>query len=313
VSGPRSRRSTPTTSPASSPAPAPAGSQPIPRQLLLLAVTSAFLVVAVYLLVVRTRWGQEIDEKTLLGGDIISSLRAAQADRFLRIVSGGTLFLAMALVAAVAYLRGRPRLALFAAGSVAAAVFTTEVLKLIILERPPLTETLLNSGDNSYPSGHTTVGMSVCIAALLVVPARLRIVTALGAGAIGAAFGVAVVAAGWHRPSDAVGAYLVCLSVGALAAILIRRYPDRDPVARREPVPGPVRIGSTELALVAMGLALAAVFGVAALSARGIPFFSAGAAFLIASASLVVVSFVCAGVLALAMSDADREPPPPRV
>ena len=257
---------------------------------------------------VRTRWGQELDERTLLGSDIISSLRAAQADRFLRIVSGGTLALAMALVAAVAFLRGRPRLALLAAGSVAAAVVCTELLKLVILERPPLTTTLLNRGDNSYPSGHTTVGMSVCIAALLVVPARLRIPTALGAGAIGAAFGVAVVAAGWHRPSDTIGAYLVCLSVGAATAILIRRFPDRDPVERgREQIPGPLSIGATELALLAMAAALAGVFGLAALSARGIPFFSAGVAFLIASASLVVASFACAGLLTAAMSAADRE------
>ncbi len=185
---------------------------------------------------------------------MISSLRSAQADRFLRIVSGGTLFLAMGLVAAVAFLRGRPRMALIAAASVAAAVLTTEVLKLIILERPPLTISGLNGGENSYPSGHTTVGMSVCIAAMLVVPPRLRIPTALAAGAIGAAFGVAVVAAGWHRPSDAVGAYFVCLAVGAAAAILIRALPDRDPVARgRERIPGPVRIGSTELALAGMG------------------------------------------------------------
>ena len=235
---------------------------------------------------------------------MISQLRASQADRFLRIVSVGTLVLAMALVAAVAFLRGRPRLALVAAASVAAAVLSTEVLKLIILERPDYVPSGLSNGGNSYPSGHTTVGMSVCLAALLVVPARLRIVTALGAGAIGAAFGVAVVAAGWHRPSDAAGAYLVCLAVAALAAIAIRRWPDRDPAER---IPGPLRIGATELALAALAAALAAVFGLAAISARGIPFFSAGTAFLIASAALVGLSFVCALLLAVAMSAADRE------
>ena len=279
---------------------------------MLLAIGAALAVVAVYLLVVRTRWGQELDERTLLGSDIISNLRSAQADRFLRIVSGGTLALATALVAAVAFVRGRPRLALIAAVSVGVAVLCSEVLKLVVLERPPLTETFLNSGDNSYPSGHTTVGMSVCIAALLVVPARLRILTSLGAGAIGAAFGVAVVAAGWHRPSDAVGAYLVSLSVGAAAAIVIRRFPDRAPTTRRERVPGPISIGTTELALLGLAAALAGVFGLAALSARGIPIFSAGAAFLIASAALVVVSFACAGLLAGAMSAADRDEPPAR-
>ncbi len=276
----------------------------------MLAIGAALAVLVVYVLVVRTRWGQELDERTLLGGEVISQLRAAQADRFLRIVSVGTLALAMALVAAVAFLRGRPRLALVAAASVAAAVLSTEVLKLIILERPDIVPSGLNAGGNSYPSGHTTVGMSVCLAALLVVPARLRIVTALGAGAIGAAFGVAVVAAGWHRPSDAAGAYLVCLAIAALAAIAVRHWPDRDPAARgSERIPGPLRIGATELALLAMAAALAAVFGLAAISARGIPFFSAGTAFLIASAALIVLSFLCALLLAAAMNDADRASP----
>lgn len=261
----------------------------------------------IYVLVIRTRWGQELDERTLLGGEVISDLRAAQADRFLRIVSVGTLTLAMALVAAVAFLRGRPHLALVAAASVVAAVFSTEVLKLIVLERPDIVPSGVSTAGNSYPSGHTTVGMSVCLAALLVVPARLRIVTALGAGAIGAAFGVAVVAAGWHRPSDAAGAYFVCLAVAALAAVAARRWPDRDRAARaNERVPGPLRIGATELALLALAAALAAVFGLAAISARGIPFFSAGTAFLIASAALVVLSFLSALLLAVAMNDADR-------
>jgi len=231
-----------------------------------------------------------------------------QADRFLRIVSGGTIGIAAILVAAVAFLRGRPRLALIAAGSIGVAVLITEVLKLVLLTRPDFVSTFLDNGINTYPSGHTTVGMSVCIAAMLVVPPRLRIPTALAAGAIGAAFGVAVVAAGWHRPSDAIGSYLVCLAVGAAAAIVVRRLPDPPDAA-----PGPesgasraqARLGGTELGLIALGMAQLAVFGAAALAARGIPFFSAGAGFLVASGTLVLASFACAGLLAAAMASDD--------
>ncbi|MCB0864352.1 MAG: phosphatase PAP2 family protein [Solirubrobacterales bacterium] len=284
-----------------------AGPTPLPRQLTLLAVASAIAVFLVYVLMVRTHWGQELDERTLLGGEVISHLRASQANRFLSFVSGGTLLLAMILVAVVAFLRGRPRMALIAAASVGVAVLSTEILKLIVLERPPLVPSGLAGGGNSYPSGHTTIGMSVCLAALLVVPVRLRIATALAAGAIGGAFGVAVIAAEWHRPSDAVGAYFVCLAIAAVAAIAIRRWPDRDPRARgRERIPRPVSIGSTELALFGMGAALGLVFVLAAISSRGIPLFSAGTAFLLSSAALVVLSFACALALAFAMNDADR-------
>lgn len=313
MSGPPSRRSTRTTSPASSPpAPAPLRGRRtvagLPAGLVLLTALAAFGVLLLYLLAVRTSWGQELDERTLLGADILSDVRAAQADRFLRIVSVGTLALAMGLVGAVAFLRGRPRLALIAAASIAAAVGVTEVLKLVVLERPDFVPTVLDDGDNSYPSGHTTVGTSVVVAAMLVVPARLRLVTAFGAGAIAAAFGIAVVAAGWHRPADPAGSYLVCLSVGAAAAIAIRAWPDRaGPDRSRAPIPGPVSIGPTELALLALAGALVAIFGLAALSARGVPFFSVGAAFLIACGVLLVVAFASTLSLAWAMSAAEAD------
>ena len=280
----------------------------LPAQLVLLSAAAALGVLLVYLFVVRTRWGQDLDERTLIGAGVISDVRETQADRFLRIVSVGTLALAMVLVAVVAYLRGRPRMALIAAGSIGAAVLATELLKLVMLERPDLIGTSLNQGDNSYPSGHTTVGMSVCIATMLVVPRRLRIPAAIGAGAIGAAFGIAVVAASWHRPSDPAGSYLVCLAVGAAAAILIGLFPDRAPAER----PGGSRLGSlsiglTELAAIGLGISLAAIFGLAALSARGVPFFSAGVAFLIACGTLLVLAFACTGALAWAMTSAEAD------
>jgi len=276
-----------------------------PRPLLLLAGAAALAVLAVYLLVVTTSWGQRLDEYAFMGRDVISDLRALQAGRFLRVISGGSLVLATILVAAVAFLRGRPRLALIAAASILLALLCTELLKHVLLERPELIRTRI--GDNSYPSGHTTIGMAVGIAAMVVVPARLRIATAVGAGAIGAAFGVAVVAAGWHRPSDAVGAYLVCLAVGAVAAVLTRAHPDRgSDVERHQSVPGPIAIGPTELGLVVLGVALAGVFGLAALTVSGIPWTSAGAGFLISSAAIVAVAFITTAALARAMTAADE-------
>ena len=318
MSGARSRSSTPTTSPASSrlsrPDPhAGESAAPLPRELLLLAAFAFLAVFAVYFLVVRTHWGQELDEHAFMGRDVISNVRALQADEFLRVVSIGSLILATIFIAGVGIFRGRPHLALTAAGMVLVASLTTEVLKFFILERPDLVPTSI--GDNSYPSGHTTIGMSIAMAALLVVPGRLRMVTAVGAGAVGAAFGVAVVAAGWHRPSDAVGAYLICLAAAAGAAALLRAHPDQGGVdqggdGRPERT---LRFGSTEIGLLILGLALAAMFGLAALTVRGIPWTSAGAGFLISSAALVIGAFAATITLALTMNAADgrsrrREP-----
>lgn len=261
--------------------------------------------IGLYLLVVRTYWGQRLDEHAFVGHDFFAA-RAAQADSFLRIVSVGSLLLAIALVAAVAIFRRRPRLAFFAALSVAASVFVTEVLKLFLLERPPLLPSFIF--DNSYPSGHTTVGMAVAVAAMLVVPRRLLLPTAVGAGLFGSAFGVAVVAAGWHRPSDAVGAFLVVIAVAAACAALGHAFPDRaeseDRSRRTVPLPR-IRVGTTELGLLALALGGLGLFALAALSYRGIPWTSTSAGFLLSAGAIVVAGFASTLVLAATMLAAE--------
>ncbi|GIK76454.1 MAG: hypothetical protein BroJett022_01440 [Actinomycetes bacterium] len=248
---------------------------------------------------VRTYWGQRLDEHAFVGHDFFTS-REAQADSFLRIVSVGSLLLATTLVAAVAVIRRRPRLALLAAASIVGSILCTEVLKHLILERPAI----IGSGivDNSYPSGHTTVGMAVAVAAMLVVPRRLLLPTALGAGLFGSAFGVAVVAAGWHRPSDAVGAFCVVIAVAALCAALGHAFPDRvEAAARRTRRLPPIRVGTTELGLLALALGGLGLFALAALSYRGIPWTSTSAGFLLSAAAIVVIAVLATAALAAAM------------
>jgi membrane-associated phospholipid phosphatase len=314
VSGRTSPSSTPTTSRASSRGSAPergGSAGRLPRGLVVLAFASAAAVVVLYLLVVRTYWGQRLDEHAFVGHDFFAS-RAAQADSFLRIVSIGSLLLAVVLVAAVAVVRRRPRLAIFAAASIGASVLATEILKHWLLERPNLVNSFIF--DNSYPSGHTTVGMAVAVAAMLVVPRRLLVPTAVGAGLFGSAFGVAVVAAGWHRPSDAVGAFLVVVAVGAAFAALSHAFPDpadRDERhGRRIPLPR-IRIGTTELGLLAMALGGLGLFALAALSYRGIPWTSTSAGFLLSALAIVVSGLAAALTLAGTMLAAEEPRRPP--
>jgi hypothetical protein len=60
--------------------------------------------------------------------------------------------------------------------------------------------------------------MSLALALVLVVPARARPAAAVGGFAYAALVGIGVVTAGWHRPSDVVGAYLVVTGWAAVAA-----------------------------------------------------------------------------------------------
>ena len=314
MSGRTSLSSTPTTSPTSSGEgiPRPGGGNPrgrLPRALVALSAVAAAAVLGLYLLVVRTYWGQRLDEHAFVGHDFFAA-RAAQADDFLRLVSIGSLVLAIVLVAAVAIFRRRPLLALLAAASVVGSVFVTEVLKLFLLERPPLVASFIF--DNSYPSGHATVGMSVAVAAMLVVPRRLVIPTAIGAGLFGSAFGVAVVAAGWHRPSDAVGAFLVVISVAAACAALSHVFPDRAEAEARRRRTGSlprIRVGTTEFGLLALALGGLGLFALAALSYRGIPWTSTSAGFLLSAGAIVVAGLVVTLVLAATMLAAEDPEP----
>lgn len=66
------------------------------------------------------------------------------------------------------------------------------------------------------------------MAAVLVAPATMRALTAVVGLVVAGGFGTAVVAAGWHRPSDAIGAFLVCLVWSSVvAAVLVGPAPKR--------------------------------------------------------------------------------------
>jgi hypothetical protein len=97
------------------------------------------------------------------------------------------------------------------------------VLKKVVLDRPDLVGRPDTLGlTNSFPSGHSTVAMSLAVALVLVVPARARLAAAFGGLAYATLVGAGTVTAGWHRPSDVIGAYLVVMVwAGCSVALLI--------------------------------------------------------------------------------------------
>jgi membrane-associated phospholipid phosphatase len=113
----------------------------------------------------------------------------------------------------------------------------------------------------SWPSGHSTAAMSLALCFVLVVGPRLRPLAALLGAGYAIAVGYALVALGYHLPSDVFGGYLVAatftlVGVAALAA-LEARVPVR--VARGAP---PLAISPPALA--AAATVLVACAGMAA-------------------------------------------------
>jgi membrane-associated phospholipid phosphatase len=188
-------------------------------RLIALAILSLIAFWVVYVVFVQTYHGQRVDDEALAGRAIASSGTAAAA-HLLNTISVGSLVLAIALLVAQAWVRGRPDLSVVAAAVIVGSVLSAEVLKHYILDRPTLA--LGPIPRPSYPSGHTAIAFSVGVAATLCVPERLRRRTAFIAVLYGSVIGVATLAAGWHRPSDVAGGLLLVISFAAAIAAVSR-------------------------------------------------------------------------------------------
>jgi membrane-associated phospholipid phosphatase len=134
-------------------------------------------------------------------------------------------------IVAVGLARARPRRALAAAGVMALAPLTAEILKPL-LAHPHAVVGGTYLGAASWPSGHATAALALALAATFVAPARLRrLVAALGV-AFAAAVGFALVVRASHMPSDVIGGYLVASFWAAAALTALRTAELRWPARR---------------------------------------------------------------------------------
>ncbi len=170
----------------------------------------------------RTSRGIRLDRAAM---DALSSpaLTLSRLHDGLGLVSVGSVALSLAACVTLAALRWRLDLALGALVIIGGANLTTQILKYDVF--PPFD---LGSSPNGLPSGHTTVALSIALAAVIVTPSTWRSTVALGVTAIAVLVGVATVLGRWHHPSHVIAATLVCLvwaAAGLLVAALARRCP----------------------------------------------------------------------------------------
>ena len=214
------------------------------RRALLVATAGLVALAGIYVVFVQTARGQRLDQLALdhVAADFAS--RQVVAD-WLRGVTVGVAAVLLLGCVIVAVARRRLRLGLIASGIVAGAIVTTEGLKHVVFSRPHLG----HGWANSLPSGHTTVVTSLALAALLVAPRSWRGVVSVVAAVAVAVGGVGTVVANWHRPSDVVAGYAVCLVWGMIGLAAVSLQP------ALAPAPGPPRAHPFALLT---GLALAA-------------------------------------------------------
>jgi membrane-associated phospholipid phosphatase len=206
---------------------------------------------------IRTQTGQRIDDA---GRGGVSAFDAPEVFRgasgLLDTISVASLALFGAGIVLVALLRGRPRLAVAAGVVLLGANVTTQIVKDAV-DRPDLVYGWWTE-PGAFPSGHTTVAMSLAMALMIVVPTGLRWIAAAGGCAYAAGVGVAVIALDWHRPSEVIGAYLVVASwTGLVMAVLT--------LAGEDPEREPGRLGrAATLVAGVLGAAFALVVALAA-------------------------------------------------
>ncbi len=287
-------------------APAPPGASRIPppvgtarrravTRLTVAAVLCAVLLIGLTAFFVATRTGQRLDDAALSGRVVQHDRSAERSDELLRTISVGSLAVFGLSLMAIALVRGRWYLALGVGAVIVGANVTTQVFKAAVT-RPDL----LDNGIipfNTLPSGHSTVAASLAAAFVLVVPHRMRPLAATVGGLYAGAIAAMTLAAGWHRPSDAVSAFAVVgIWTFGVAALLVAW---RGPGAPREPegLPG-LLVG----AIVVLGIGFAVILATTTINrADGIHVVKIGLAYVVAAGGIVAVAvtFMVAEVLLL--------------
>lgn len=178
------------------------------KRLLIGASVLAVLFVIGYLVLISTAWGHEVDNDAYFGREGEPRYLVTTGNQLLSRVTAGVMALGLLFLIGLAALRRIFVVGLIAGIGVGIAMIGAQLFKALLPWSalvPSDAQMPLGLQRETYPSGHTTIGMSMTLAVLLIIPASARWwaapITAFGA----ALFGVGVVIAGWHRPSDAIG------------------------------------------------------------------------------------------------------------
>lgn len=272
---------------------------------LLLASASAAAFVLTLWVARDTAFGLRTDAAAVVGVTRDGSPRIHDATLdVLRTIDVSSLALVGSGLIGLALLRRRVSHAAAVAVLLLGANVTTQVLKPALGDVGARPDDV--AGGSSFPSGHATVAMSLALAAVIAAPAGMRATAAILGAAYAAAVGVALVALGWHYPSDVVGGYLVSTAWAAcVAAVLVLAG------RRKTGVRAPGEVSQWQLG--AAAVLIAAGFGAAvAVAASRLPELvdmgRAHTTFFVASGALGLLSLVLAAVTAALLQTPSLRP-----
>jgi membrane-associated phospholipid phosphatase len=213
----------------------------------------------VWLVAFQTAAGARLDATVLAGFTGLSGSRVGPLGSAAAELAGPIPFAALSLVlVAIALARRRPRHALVVVVVLAGANVTTQLLKQLVTAPRPAEAPPGVPLETAWPSGHTTAAMALALCLVLVVPARWRPLAAAAGGIYAVGEGYGVLVAGWHYPSDVVGAFGIATAWLALSVAALRigtgRVADRRP--RGPSVLAPAAVAALSGAALAAGIML---------------------------------------------------------
>jgi len=193
----------------------------IARRLGYAALVALALAIVTYWASIGTVVGQEFGDQAYEERFIADpSVRDAARD-FLGLLTHGSLLIVGAALVVVALVRHRPRLGIGVGALVFGTAFLAEVLKEAI-PRPELGVDPFELAHNTGPSGHASISMAIVLGAVMVTPPRGRVPVAAVGAVLVAIMATSTLAAGWHRPGDALAGELMATSIAlAVCAVLV--------------------------------------------------------------------------------------------
>jgi hypothetical protein len=193
------------------------------RRALLTGGACAGLLVAVYLLAVWTVAGQRFEDAVLKAAELtVDGTAGVRATDLLDRITVPTTAVAVVVVLVLGLVRRRPLPGFTGATVVVGSVLTSMLIRTS-MHRPVLLPHGTRREDQSFPSGHVAVAMSVMCALVLVAPYRFRGAVVFLVSLWAASIEVATVTASWHRPSDTVGGDLIVLLYACAAIAVLAR------------------------------------------------------------------------------------------
>jgi membrane-associated phospholipid phosphatase len=207
----------------------------------------------------------------------------------------------------VAFLRGRARVAVTLAVILLCANETTELLKPLLAGPRDFVVGAGQLSDASWPSGHATAAMSLCLCWVIAAPARWRPAVAAAMAAFAVAVAYSFLELGWHYPSDVLGGFLVATTWTLLAIAALTLYEQRRPSAVTD---APVRFSLAQAlgppAVVAAGALLAAALIVIARPHQVIDYAQQHTWFIIGAALIAALGLSLASGVMLMLRESGR-------